>query len=63
MALWSIFHDGIGDISSSKLVKIVKKYDIKNVRKINFEINEEKEYAELSESKKKLYDYFTKTTK
>ena len=31
--------------------------------KINFEINEEKEYAELSESKKKLYDYFTKTTK
>ena len=43
--------------------KIVKKYDIKNIRKINFEINEEKEYAELSESKKKLYDYFTKTTK
>ena len=40
-----------------------EKYDIKNVRKINFEINEEKEYAELSESKRKLYDYFTKTTK
>ena len=46
-----------------KYDEIVKKYDIKNIRKINFEINEEKEYAELSESKKKLYDYFTKTTK
>ena len=32
MALWSIFHDGIGDISSSKLVKIVKKYDIKELK-------------------------------
>lgn len=28
MALWSIFHDGIGDISSNKFVKIVKKYDV-----------------------------------
>lgn len=50
-------------IYTEKYDEIVKKYDIKNVRKINFEINEEKEYAELSESKKKLYDYFTKTTK
>ena len=50
-------------IYTEKYDEIVKKYDIKNIRKINFEINEEKEYAELSESKKKLYDYFTKTTK
>ena len=50
-------------IYTEKYDEIVKKYDIKNVRKINFEINEEKEYAELSESKRKLYDYFTKTTK
>ena len=50
-------------IYTEKYDKIVKKYDIKNIRKINFKINEEKEYAELSESKKKLYDYFTKTTK
>ena len=50
-------------IYTEKYDEIVKKYDIKNIRKINFKINEEKEYAELSESKKKLYDYFTKTTK
>ena len=50
-------------IYTEKYDEIVKKYDIKNVRKINFEINEEKEYTELSESKRKLYDYFTKTTK
>ncbi len=50
-------------IYTEKYDEIVKKYDIRNVRKINFEINEEKEYAELSESKRKLYDYFTKTTK
>ena len=50
-------------IYTEKYDEIVKKYDIKNIRKINFEINEEKEYAELSESKRKLYDYFTKTTK
>ena len=50
-------------IYTEKYDEIVKKYDIKNIRKINFEINEEKEYAEQSESKKKLYDYFTKTTK
>ena len=50
-------------IYTEKYDEIVKKYDIKNIRKINFEINEEKEYAELSESKKKLYDYFTKITK
>ena len=40
--------------------EIIKKYDIKTVRKINFEVNEKKEYNDLSESKKKLYDFFTK---
>ena len=43
-----------------KYNEIVKKYDIKTVRKINFEVNEKKEYKYLSESKKKLYDFFTK---
>ena len=52
-----------GEYMKVRVHELAKKYDIKNVRKINFEINEEKEYAELSESKKKLYDYFTKTTK
>ena len=43
-----------------KYDEIIKKYDIKTVRKINFEVNEKKEYNDLSESKKKLYDFFTK---
>ena len=43
-----------------KYDEIIKKYDIKTVRKINFEVNEKKEYKYLSESKKKLYDFFTK---
>ena len=50
MALWSIFHDGIGDISSSKLVKIVKKYDIKWLFSAS-EITLKKELFELDKNK------------
>lgn len=61
MALWSIFHDGVGDISSSKLIKIVKKYDIKWLFSVSETILK-KEVLEIDKNKIECFIKVRNTT-